>query len=294
LHQMQAFHEQQERNRPMMQIHHQQGHQMQGSMLGAASFDTTGDYSVSSPVLGPGNPQQSMHLVGNNPMLIRVSMPGGQPSMGASGQPDHYVSRSGAVVPAQDAGMVQSSSINGGRPEAFRPYHDPSGSAHGGAFVATQVDAEGAATKAWGTPSASDFVSQDDVSLSPGHMNPQATAFAPTYQGTLICKRGCRTQHESFSQNVVSFLAPSDPRGEQQQMQSSAYGYVPYDPTRTMYSAPQAPMYSQNVMYFPMAGTTGSATPSEISPDVAASPSDSKGDHDAAPQAAPQDAPRKS
>jgi hypothetical protein len=186
LHQMHAFHEQQERNRPMMQRHHKHGHQMQGSVLGAASFDTTGDYSVSSPVLGPGNPQQSMHLVGNNPMLIRVSMPGGEPSMGASGQPDNYGPRSGAVMPAQGVRMRQSSSISGGRAEAFRQYQDPSGSAHGGEFVSTQVDDEGAATNAWGTPSASDFVSRDDVSLSPGHMNPQARAFAPTYQGTLI------------------------------------------------------------------------------------------------------------
>jgi hypothetical protein len=188
LQQMQAFHEQQERNRPMMQRHHQQGHQIQGSMLGAASFDTTGDYGVPSPVLGHGNPQQSMHLVGNNPMLIRVSMPRGQPSMGASGQPDHYSSRSGAMMSAQAAGMPQSSPVTGGRPEAFRPYQDPS--AHGGAFVSTQSESEAFSTNAWGTTSASDFVSQDDSSLSPGHMNPQATAFSPSYQGMSTSKRG--------------------------------------------------------------------------------------------------------
>jgi hypothetical protein len=187
--------------------------------------------------------------------------------------------------------------MSGGRPEAFTQYHDPSGSAHGRAFVSTQVDAEGASASEWGTPgtpSASNFVLQDDVSLSPGHMNHQATAFAPTYQGTLIYKRRWSTQRETFSPNVVSFFAPSDPRGEQQQMQSSAYGYVSYDPAGTMYSAPQAPMYSQNVMYFPMTRTTGSTTPSEKSPDVAASPSDWKGDQDSTLQAAPQDAPRKS
>jgi replication factor A1 len=187
LQQMQAFHEQ-ERNRPMIQRHHQQGHQMQGPMLGAASFDTTGDYSVPSPVLGSGNPQQSMHLVGNNPMLIRVSMPRGQPSMGTSGQSDHYSSRSGAMMSAQAVGMPQSTHVIGGRPAAFRPYQDPS--ARGGAFVSTQSESEALSTNARGTTSASDFVSQDDSSLSPGHMNPQATAFSPSYQGMSTSKRG--------------------------------------------------------------------------------------------------------
>ena len=99
--------------------------------------------------------------------------------------------------------------------------------------------------------------------------------------------------------NVMSFVSSSDARGEQQQIQSSAYGYIPYDPPGTMYSAPQAPlpMYSQNVMYFPMTASTGTITPSETSPDVVTLPSDSRQskslDQDAAAQGAPEDAQRR-
>jgi len=167
--QMQAYHEQQERNRPMM---HQHAHQMQApAMMGSTSFDTTGDYSVSSPLSGHGG--QSMHLVGNNPMLIRVSMPGQQ------AQHDQYGSRSPSR--AMMSGGISSANPSG-QPETFRPYAQAAAQDPGqGAFVAVQAGENEPSHEAWAIPPTSSFVSKDDSSLSPGHMNPQATAFAPGY-----------------------------------------------------------------------------------------------------------------
>ena len=159
LQQMHAYHEQQDRgHQPMM---HQHVHQMMGS----TSFDTSGDYSASSPVSGPG---QSMHLVGNNPMLIRVSMP------------SQHDTRSPPRMVSGGSGNIS------GPPETFRPYAQAV--QDGGAFVAVhQAGDSEASSEAWAIPPASSFVSKEDSPLSPGHMNPQATAFAPAYQpGTLV------------------------------------------------------------------------------------------------------------
>mmetsp|Transcript_9343 Transcript_9343/g.16958 ORF Transcript_9343/g.16958 Transcript_9343/m.16958 type:complete len:365 (+) Transcript_9343:1055-2149(+) len=220
LQQMHAYHEQQDRShQPMM---HQHAHQMMGS----TSFDTSGDYSVSSPVSGPG---QSMHLVGNNPMLIRVSM----------------TSQRDTQSPSR---MVSGGSGNiGGPPETFRPYVQAV--QEGGAFVAVhQAGDSEASSEAWAVPipPASSFVSKDDSPLSPGHMNPQAAAFAPAYQ--------------------------QDPSLSEAQQPMPSYGYVPYDPSTagTMYSQP--PVYNQNVMYMqnPSGNTSSTATSTEHSPEKSA------------------------
>lgn len=179
LQQMQAFHEQ-ERNRPMMQAHQHAHQQMQASaMMGSTSFDTSGDYSVSSPVSGPG---QSMHLVGNNPMLMRVSMPS------QTSPSDHYGSRSSSGTMMSGGGM-SASNTSGQHGETFRPYAQVVAQEHpghqpGGAFVAVHGgggEGDGSPPEAWSIPPTSSLISKEDQSLSPGHMNPQATAFAPTY-----------------------------------------------------------------------------------------------------------------
>jgi replication factor A1 len=220
LQQMHAYHEQQDRShQPMM---HQHAHQMMGS----TSFDTSGDYSVSSPVSGPG---QSMHLVGNNPMLIRVSM----------------TSQHDTQSPSR---MVSGGSGNiSGPPETFRPYVQAV--QEGGAFVAVhQAGDSEASSEAWAIPipPASSFVSKDDSPLSPGHMNPQAAAFAPAYQ--------------------------QDPSLSETRQPMHSYGYVPYDPSTagTMYSQP--PAYNQNVMYMqnPSGNTSSTATSTEHSPEKSA------------------------
>jgi hypothetical protein len=189
LQQMQAFHEQQEQNRPMIQAHQH--------MMGSASFDTSGDYNISSPVSGHGGP--SMHLVGNNPMLIRVSIPGQQ------SQPDHYGPRSSsrAMIP----GGISSATVSG----QFRPYAQAVTQDQGGAFVTVQAGESEGTHEAWTIPPASSFVSKDDSPLSPGRMNPQATAFAPAYStGTSPCRfMSCVDQHATHS--LTTFCAAFRP-----------------------------------------------------------------------------------
>lgn len=77
------------------------------------------------------------------------------------------------------AGSGMTSGSISGPPETFRPYAQAV--QEGGAFVAVQAGDSEASSEAWAIPPASSFVSKDDSSLSPGHMNPQATAFAPAY-----------------------------------------------------------------------------------------------------------------
>ena len=181
LQQMQVFHEQQDRNRPMMQRHHQQGHQMQTSPMlvpnigGSASFDTAGDYSLPSQMSGSGNPHQSMHLIGNNPMLMRVAMAGRH-----------------APEPSMGLDPMQSPSTSGHQ-EEFRPYQvsqDPSAGAHGGGFVSPprgpgsyggSSESERPGTQAWDTTPDSNFTSKDGSPHSPSNMNVQASSFAPSY-----------------------------------------------------------------------------------------------------------------
>lgn len=102
----------------------------------------------------------------------------------------------------------------------------------------------------------------------------------------------------NISHSTLDIVSVLDPQGEQQQMQSSAFGYVAYDPTGTLYSPSQAqhPVYSQNVVYVPVsAGATG-AMGTERSPedrDVAASPSDSHRDPSIDHSPSPEDTPPK-
>lgn len=82
------------------------------------------------------------------------------------------------------------SSNTSGQPDSFRPYaqvvaQDPSHA--GGAFVAVQGGDSETSPEAWTVPPASSFVSKEDAPLSPGHMNPQATAFAPAYPSGAFC-----------------------------------------------------------------------------------------------------------
>lgn len=147
-----------------------------------------------------------MHLVGNNPMLMRVSMPS------QTSPPDPYGSSPSRPLSSVGASSPSSS----GQPEAFRPYAQVvSGQEHAtaGAFVAVQGgDGDAAAEGAWSIPPASSLISKEDQPLSPGHMNPQATAFAPAYQtGTFPDRKlaDCRPTTKILHTFVVCHLVRS-------------------------------------------------------------------------------------
>lgn len=174
--QMQMYQEQQERHRRMLSG--PQRHQMQPSpvllpgMVSSGSFDHSGDYP--SPLTGGTDQHPSvMSVVGTNQLLIPMSvatsspMPGLAPgsSLGTSGQPRQETwgevagSRVGVTgqQPTEDTDQPQENAWMGDAP-SFQPRADSPG--------------------------------------SPGRMNPQATAFAPSYiqsQGKALSNHGAKT-----------------------------------------------------------------------------------------------------
>jgi hypothetical protein len=151
----QMYHEHQERHRSGMG----RGHQMQPSTLlmptivGSASFETSGEYSVPSyPTSGSEQHPSVMTVVGSSPILIPMAMPG---------------ARAPAGIPSSVAqGSQEQRKGMGSQP------HEGSYAALGDRERKSQpIPAQHGKTRTSGTESP----------FSPGKMNPQATVFAPSY-----------------------------------------------------------------------------------------------------------------
>jgi hypothetical protein len=143
LHQM-YHHGQQERHRPNIG----QSHQMQPStmlMPRSASFESHGDYTVASYATAGSEQHPSALNIGYSPLLGHMNMPGGPASAGST---------SGATANCDQQQMA----------------HHQEGS------YASAVQREGYSHQMGANPS---FPTGNESPL--GKMNPQATAFAPSY-----------------------------------------------------------------------------------------------------------------
>mmetsp|Transcript_13879 Transcript_13879/g.19510 ORF Transcript_13879/g.19510 Transcript_13879/m.19510 type:complete len:643 (-) Transcript_13879:426-2354(-) len=232
--QMQMYQEQQERQRRMLPQPQQQGRQMQtqsvllpGVVGSTGSFESTAEYPVSPQIPGNTDQYQSvLPVVGTNPLIIPMQMAASSHMTGRSQAPnaslassDHsrqetykMTSQSAFLAPDTKQGEAGDIPDDPRMPEvAVSTSGNPAGSAWGKGPPANVLHHEPRA----------------DSPGSPGRMNPQATAFAP-----------------SFVQQQPS------------QRQPAEYTYVAYDPSQAsgpIYGSPnqQHPMYAQGVVYVP-------------------------------------------
>jgi hypothetical protein len=250
--QLQMYHSQPDRHRAGVgQAHHAQapGIMLQ-HVVPSGSFDTTGEYQVSTYGAGAGaGADQRQHpsvmpMVGSNPMLVPmgVTMAG----LGRGGTPKDQHAISGVPMPShaphQSAGVQSNERQQSG--------------------VSHQVERE--------TQYMS--VSPDDSSqFSPGKMNPEATAFAPSYMG----HQG--TWPMVFSKGKLPFLTIvflSFTGGHQPTQQV----YFPF-PTSSTSAYARAPthhpnLYAQGMMYIPAAGASTVSVPGDASASMTVSSGD--------------------
>ena len=154
-HMQQMYHDQHERHRPGMQ----QSALLMPAVVGAGSFEATGDYSL--PSYAPSGPEQhppAMAVSGSNPLLIPMTMPGARaPST---------VTPTGAPVPHETHRKEMTSRLQEGS-------------------YAAAVDRDRQIQSVRGIQQGVSRSSGDESPFSQGKMNPQATAFSPSYMNPL-------------------------------------------------------------------------------------------------------------
>jgi len=231
--QMQMYQEQQERQRRMLAQPQQQGRQIQtpsvllpGVVGSTGSFESTGDYPVSPSMPRNADQYQSvLPVVGANSLIIPMQM---APSSQMTGRSQ----AANASLASSDHSRQENYNISS-QPRFLATDTKqgdvcdlPNASRMREVEVSTSGNPVGSA---WGNGPPANVLHERraDSPGSPGRMNPQATAFAPSY-----------VQQQ-----------PS-------QRQPAEYTYVAFDPSQgpgPIYGSPtqQHPMYAQGVVHVP-------------------------------------------
>jgi hypothetical protein len=179
----QMYHGQQDLHSPM-----RQGHQMQPSsmlvpsVVGSGSFDGTADYSVSS-YSGSEQHQSVMGVVGSNPLLMQMNVPATTrlPSSMAGSQASSRQQYGGSQGPRMMMpGGMSTNPMESGRRDHQRRKDGPQHSLQVEGSYGMDRDRQ---HHHMSIPHPHSQSQGMESQFAAGKMNPQASAFAPSYMG---------------------------------------------------------------------------------------------------------------